>query len=225
MATGVRPPAGPAEPDRIRPDPQIRNVLLVLASALIFSALSRWPVRRLGPVDCDEIVSLDAIRDHWFPMHHTLFLALARLAGTIVRTPYDGFVLLGIIVSALALAGVWWWLRAVTRPSVAFAATVALGVGPLFWTYGASAASYTGIVLVGSLLLGIAVRARRSPAPWYPFAAAALLALGTGYREDIGMLWTPVFFAILARYRYKTAIAAAALFAMLLALADHPPLR
>jgi hypothetical protein len=48
------------------------------------------------------------------------------------------------------------WLRAIVPPVLAAGATLVLGVGPVFWSYGAMVGNYTAIVLVGSLLLGIA---------------------------------------------------------------------
>ncbi len=47
----------------------------------------------------------------------------------------------------------------------------------------------------------------RAPCP-PPFAAAALLAVGTGYRIDIGLFWTPVLLVILRRHRWPVAVAA-----------------
>ena len=106
----------------------------------------------------------------------------------------------------------WWCLRAVVRPATAAAAALMLGVGPVFWGYGAMAANYTAIVLVGSFLLGVALRGRSHPRAWHPFAAAVVFAIGTGYRQDIGTLWLGVFGVILWQHRWKRAIEAALLF-------------
>jgi hypothetical protein len=66
--------------------------------------------------------------------------------------------------------------------------------------------------LVGSFLLGIAYRGQSCRRRWQPFAAAVVLALGTGYRQDIGTFWLPVFGVVLWQHRWKRAIAAGLLF-------------
>src|SRR4051812_8311222 len=148
------------------------RVLLLFIISLVFVLLTRAPVARLGPIDSDEFGYLKTIRAHRLPMHHTLFLASARVIGDVLGQPYRGFVILDMLVSALALTSVWWWLRALVRPGTAAATTLVLAVAPQFWTYGAQAGNYTAIPLVGSVLLGIAVRTWREPKAWHPYASA-----------------------------------------------------
>jgi hypothetical protein len=193
-------------------EPATRSVLWAVAAALAFVLLTRWPVARSGPLEWDEVNDLETSRVFRFPMHHTLFLAAARGLGAVVGDRYLGFVVLDMAVSALALTAVWWWLRALVRPATAAAATLVLAVGPVFWAYGAMAGNYTAIPLVGAFLLGIAVRTAREPQPWHPHAAAVALALGTGYRQDIGPFWLPVFLIIVWRHRWLAAVQALALF-------------
>lgn len=207
------------EPTVAAPDEGVQpgrsGVVLAFAIALALVVATRAPVARTGPIDSDEISFLQIIREHRLPMHHTLFLAAARVIGDGVGDPYRGFVILDMLVSALALTALWWWLRALVPPATAAAATLVLGAAPLFWAYGAQAGNYTMIPLVGSVLLGFAVRTRRDPRPWHPLAAAAVLALGTGYRPDIGTFWLPVFLVILWRHRWKASLGALALFTVL----------
>ncbi len=120
-----------------------------------------------------------------------------------------------MVCSAAALVGAWWWLRALVPPVVAAAAALVLGVGPVFWGYGAIAGNYTAIVLVGSVLLGIAYRGLSRRVPWHPLAAAVVLAFGNGYRSDLGTLWLPIFAVILWQHRWKRAFRACGLFAIL----------
>jgi hypothetical protein len=199
----------------VKPAVGLGQAVFALAAALAFVYLTRWPVLRPGPFESDEQIFLEVIRRYEMPMHYTLFLASARLVGIWVGDPYRGFLFLDMTVSALALVSVWWWLRAVVRPGTALAAALALGVAPLFWAYGAMAGNYTAIPLVGSFLLGVAVRSLTDPKPWHPFAAAALFALGTGYRQDIGVFWMPVFLAVLWRQRRAPALLAMALYVAL----------
>lgn len=196
-------------------DPSARAVLAALALCLVFVALTRLPLARTTATDFDEIGYLETIQLHALPMHHTLFLALGRTIGAAVDDPYRGFVLLDVIVSALALVATWWWLRALAGPKTSAAATLALGCGPVFWGYGAMAGNYTAIPLVGSILLGIAVRGRNAPKAWHPYVAAVVLALGTGYRQDIGTFWLPIFLVILWRHRWLAALQAGLLFTAL----------
>ena len=42
-----------------------------------------------------------------------------------------------------------------------------------------------------------------------------MLAFGTGYRQDIGTFWLPVFVVILWQHRWKRAILAVAIFTVL----------
>lgn len=193
-------------------DPSPATVLaaLVLALALVF--LTRLPVARPGPMESDEFGFLDQIAVHWFPMHHTLFMTAGRVMGLVIGDPYRGFLVIDMISSGLALVSLWWFLRALVPPATAAAGTLLLGAAPIFWGYGSIAANYTAIVAVGAFLLGVAVRTRRLPAAWHPFAVATVLALGTGYRQDIGTLWLPVFLVILWLHRWRRALLASVLF-------------
>ena len=196
-------------------DPSTRSVINALGIALALVLLTRLPVARAWPMDSDEFGFVEQIRAHGFPMHHTLFLALGRSLGLMAGDAYRGFIVLDIIMSALALVSAWWWLRALVSPPTAAAGAVVLGCGPVFWGYGAMAGNYTAIVAVGSFLLGVAYRTRRDPAAWHPIAAAVVLAFGTGYRQDIGTFWLPVFVVILWQHRWKRAILAGAVFTVL----------
>jgi hypothetical protein len=207
-ATARQPISQPAEPG-------LNEILLAVGAAMLFVVATRWPVMRAQPLDYDEFGFLDQTATHWFPMQHTLFMTFGRALGMLCGDAYRGFVLLDMLTSAGALASVWWMLRALVPPSTAAAAALVLGVGPIFWGYGAMAANYTAIVLVGAFLLGVAYRGRSSPRSWHPYAAAVVLAVGTGYRQDIGTFWLGVFFVILWPHRWKRAILAALLFAVL----------
>lgn len=211
--TAIEEPSAPvpANPDPVR-EPLAREVVCGLAVIVLLVFLTRMPVARPAPYDLDERGYLDFIADYHLPPTHTLFLASGRVLGAWLGDAYRGFLLLDMIVSGLALTAVWWWLRSLVRPSSAALATLALGLSPIVWSYGAMAANYTAILLVGSTLLGIAWRSRSAPRAWHPYAAAVVLALGAGYRQDIGTLWLPVFGLILWRYRWTHAIQASALF-------------
>jgi hypothetical protein len=187
------------------PEPGPGAVLAVLGVALVGVLLTRGPVARPAAFESDEVNFLQTIAVWRVPMQHTLFLAAARAIGRAVGDAYGGFVILDMLVSAGALTAAWWWLRAVVRPATAAAATLVLAAAPVFWSYGAMAGNYTAIVLVGSVLLGIAERGRRAPRAWHPFAAAVVLAAGTGYRQDIGVFWLPVFLVIVGRHRWLAA--------------------
>jgi hypothetical protein len=203
---------GEAEPATdVRP----RDVLLVFLAALGFVFATRWPVMRVVPLETDEFGYLQTIRAYWWPMHHTLFLASGRAMGVVVGDAYRGFIVLDMLVSALGLVAAWWWLRALVRPAVAAAGALLLGVGPVYWTYGAVAGNYTAIVLVGSFLLGVVARTWRDPRWWHPYGAAVVLAWGTAYRQDIGTFWLPVFVVILWRHRWRRALGAGVLFTVL----------
>ena len=121
--------------------------------------------------------------------------------------------LLDAAVSALALVSLWWFLGSIVGPRTAAGAALALACGPVFWGYGAMAGNYAAIVLVGSFLLGVALRGRADPRPWHPYAAAVVLAIGAGYRQDIGTFWLPVFLVILWRHRWLAALQAGLVFA------------
>ncbi len=210
MATGTM--ATGASAGGLRKVMATGSVPAVFGIAMAFVLITRLPLARTEAFDPDEFGYLDQIQAFRFPMHHTLFLAAARVVGEWAGDAYRGFVILDMIASASALTSVWWWLRALVRPATASAATLALAVAPVFWAYGAMAANYTAIPLVGSFLLGVAVRTRHDPRPWHPYASAVVLALGAGYRQDIGTFWLPVFFVILWRHRGMAAAQALALF-------------
>ncbi len=196
-------------------EPAPSSLAITLLVALVLVLATRWPVSRPAPLESDEFGFLEAIQDHWFPMHHTLFLTGARAIGETIGDLYRGFVVLDMLMSAFALTSAWWWLRALVPPLPAAAGACALGAAPLFWGYGAMAGNYTAIIAVGCFLLGIAHRARVSPSAWQPFAAAVALALGAGYRQDIGTFWLPVFLVILWAHRWRRAAGAAIIFALI----------
>lgn len=191
------------------------QIAIVFAIALTFVIMTRVPVARHVPIDPDEFGYLETIQAMWLPNQHTLFMASARLINGLIGDPYRSFLILDMLVSGLALTSVWWWLRAVVRPATAAAMTLVLAVAPTFWTYGALAGNYNAIPLVGSFLLGVTVRTWRQPQLWHPYAAAVVLALGTGYRQDIGLFWLPVFFILLWPHRWGTALRAIAVFTVL----------
>jgi len=77
------------------------------------------------------------------------------------------------------------------------------------------AGNYTAILAVGGFLLGVACRTWTSPRSWHPTAAAVVLALGTGYRQDIGTFWLPVLLVIFWKHRWRPAVLAGLLFTVL----------
>jgi hypothetical protein len=194
-------------------EPTQRAIWLALAIAVLFVVLTRWPVTRSEPFESDEFGFLEKTAVQWFPIHHTLFLTSARLLGQCSGARYRGFIVLDMLTSAGAIVSAWWMLRAVVRPATAAATALVLAVAPLFWTYGAMAANYTAIVLVGTFLLGLVFRGRTYPRAWHPFAAAVVLAVGAGFRQDIGTFWLAVFGLLLWQHRWKRAFGAALLFA------------
>ena len=101
-------PATPPHPS----DPTVFAVVIALVMSLVLVFLTRLPVARPWAMETDEFGFLDQIRVHWFPMHHTLFLAAGRLLGMLTGDAYRGFVVLDMVMSALALVSLWWWLRA-----------------------------------------------------------------------------------------------------------------
>jgi len=88
-------------------DPPLSAVLTALAIALALVFLTRLPVARPWAMDSDELGFLGQIRVHWFPMHHTLFMALGRLLGMLTGDAYRGFIVLDMVMSGLALVSVW----------------------------------------------------------------------------------------------------------------------
>ena len=196
-------------------EPSRSEIWVAIGIALAFVAATRLPFARTVPMEMDEWMFVSHIGSTWFAIHHTLFQTAGRLLGLVTGDPYRGLILLDMIVSGLALSSVWWWLRALVRPGTAMASTVVVGVAPVFWSLGEMAGNYTMIPLVGSFLMGVAVRGWRSPKAWHPYASAVVLAVGTGYREDLGTFWLPVLGVILWRHRWRPAIGALALFTVL----------
>ncbi len=212
--TSQSPGLDPGSP-RLPSDPTVLAVAIALAMSLVLVFLTRLPVARPWPLETDEFGFLEQIRDHWFPVHHTLFLTAGRLLGMVTGDAYRGFVVLDMVMSALALVSLWWWLRALVAPPAAAAGALVMAAAPIFWGYGAMAGNYTAILAVGGFLLGVACRTGTKPQSWHPAAAAAVLALGTGYRPDIGALWLPVLLVILWKHRWRQAVLAGLLFTML----------
>jgi hypothetical protein len=208
MATGTSSGANSGGPR----EPSSRAIWIAVAIAALFVVFTRWPVARSEPFESDEFGFLAKTAVQWFPIHHTLFLTSARLLGQCAGDPYRGFIVLDLLTSAGAIVAVWWMLRALVRPATAAATALVLAVAPMFWSYGAMAANYTAIVLVGAFLLGVLIRGRSRPRAWHPFAAAVVLAVGTGFRQDIGTFWLAVFGLLLWQYRWKRAFGAALLF-------------
>jgi len=199
----------------VMPEVRVGEILVILASAIALVVATRLPFARAEPFEPDEFGFIQKMGQFSLPMHHTLFLAAARIVGQWIGEPYRGLIVVDMATSALALVSVWWWLRALVRPATALAATLLVALAPTFWSYGAMAGNYTAIPLVGAFLLGVAVRTWHDPRPWHPYAAAALLAIGAGYRQDIGTFWAPIFLLILWRHRWKPALGSFVLFVVL----------
>lgn len=197
---------------KLRPCPSRCEWLVACLGAASLTFITRWPLRRLGPMESDEFGFLQIVERYFFPPHHTLFLAMGRTIGRIVGDPYDGFILLDIATSAAALVMLWWWLRAVVAPDRAAWVILLPAFGPIFWSYGCLAGNYTAIVAVGSLLLGVAWR---GPNCRNLAIATVVLAFGTGYRQDIGTLWLPVYLFILWQNRWRPALVAGLAFTVL----------
>jgi len=212
--TSQSPGLDPGSP-RLPSDPTVQAVVIALAMSLVLVFLTRLPVARPWPLETDEFGFLELIRDHWFPTHHTLFMTAGRLLGMVTGDAYRGFVVLDMVMSALALVSLWWWLRALVAPPAAAAGALVMAAAPIFWGYGAMAGNYTAILAVGGFLLGVACRTWTSPQSWHPAAAAVVLALGTGYRPDIGTFWLPVLLVILWKHRWRPALLAGLLFTVL----------
>jgi len=200
---------------RLATDPTAFAVVIALAMSLTLVFVTRLPVARPWAMETDEFGFLVQIRDHWFPVHHTLFMTTGRLLGMLTGDAYRGFVVLDMAMSSLALVSLWWWLRALVASPAAAAGALVIAAAPTFWGYGAMAGNYTAILAVGGFLLGVACRTWTNPKSWHPAAAAVVLALGTGYRQDIGTLWLPVFLVILWKHRWLSAIRAGLLFTVL----------
>jgi hypothetical protein len=215
MSTGLARSSDRAEPRAALEEPSAASIGIALATAFLLVALTRLPLARTQPLESDEFGFLDQVATHWFPIPHTLYLTCARVFGLVAGDPYRGFVWLDVGMSSVAIVSAWWWLRAIAAPRVALSSAVLLGVAPSFWTYGAMAGNYTAIIAVGSFLLGVAVRTHRHPAAWHPLASAVVLAMGTGYRQDIGTFWLPVLLVTLWHHRWPRAFLALVLFAAL----------
>lgn len=194
-------------------EPGTRAVVAAIGASLAFVLATRLPVARSAAWESDEVGYLAMIQEDYFPKFHTLFLAAAHAIGKLIDDPYRGFILLDCLVSAGALAACWWWLRSLVGPRTAAATALALGCGPVFWAYGAMAGNYTMIPLVGAMLLGIARRGRGAPRAWHPWGASAILAVGAGYRQDIGTFWLPVYAVILWQHRWLRSIGSLGVFA------------
>ena len=204
-----------AETSRLASDPTGFEITTAVALSMVLVFLTRLPVARPSPMESDEFGFLEQIRAHWFPMHHTLFLTAARLLGMLEGDEYRGILVLDMTMSALALVSLWWWLRALVTPRAAAAGALVMAAAPVFWGYGAIAGNYTAILGVGAFLLGVACRTWTNPQSWHPVAAGVVLALGTGYRQDIGTFWLPIFLVILWKHRWRQALLAGLLFTAL----------
>lgn len=197
-------------------EPPLWEIAAAGLASLVLVLLTRPPVARWGPMESDEFDFLGWLRgDRWLPPQHTLYLSMGRLLTQAVHDPYVALLALGMFASALAMTTTWWWLRALVPPRAAALTAIVLAFAPAFWVFGAMAGNCAAIPAVGAFLLGVAVRNRRAPAIWHPYAASVVLAIGAGYRLDIGLFWIGVFVWILIQSRSRHAIAAALLFAAL----------
>jgi len=196
-------------------EPRAVEILSAIGLCLVFVALTRIPFARTEPIEADEWMFVEHMEATWLPAHHTLFQTAGRAIGMVVGGSYRGLVTLDMLVSSLAMASLWWWLRALVRPSTAAGCVLVVGVSPLFWSLGEMAGNYPMIPLVGAFLLGVAYRGWQSPKVWHPYAAAAVLAVGTGYRQDIGTFMLPLFGVIVWQHRWRAALATLGLFTAL----------
>lgn len=185
-------------------------------------AVTRWPALSLTVWDWDEALFALALRDYDVVAHHPhppgfpLFIGLAKALTEL--TPLDAFHALQCIAFCASLflfPAMLFLAREMRLPAfTAFGAALLLAFFPNVWLYGGTAFSDVPSLVLAIVAASLLLRGCRSDRAL--LAGALLLGIAAGFRpQNLLIGFVPMLLAF--RHRWRTALAGAAIVAMIVA--------
>lgn len=144
------------------------------------------------------------------PPGYLFYVGLAELLRSVTHDSNAALVAVSILGCALATLGVFLLAYRFAGLGPATLAAAGYAFSPLVWLYSEVAYPYA---LLGALAIGIAslfYAARRRSGPWV-VVASVLFGLAAGFRQDVLILFSPLWLWMVwrSRWRYRAAAAVA----------------
>lgn len=190
-----------------------RDALLAAAFAAA-TILTRLPFRAQRAFNWDAANFVLALSRYDVRLHrphppgYPVFIALGRALQVAFPDPNSALVVAAMLLSAGAVAALFWLGRTLWGRSVGVVAAVYLLSSVTFWTNGAVALAYPSLALFGTLVALLAWGARaaervtvgsapqdagRRPALLWLLALSAAYAVGAGFRPDLLLFLLPLW--------------------------------
>ena len=147
------------------------------------------------------------------PPGYVLYVATAALARVLTADSNDALVLISMVASALAAGALFLFARRFASDLSAAIVALAFAASPLVWLYSEVAYPYTLLGLLSIVLAACFAHARGSGAR---AAIVASLAFGTlaGFRQDLLLIFAPLWLWTLLPLRARDRLAAAGMVAL-----------
>jgi hypothetical protein len=185
--------------DAIRPA-QRRVPDAAIAAALALATIAtRFPFRSHRVFNWDAVNFVLAMHDYDVRLHHPhppgypVFIALGRVLQLAIPDPNNALVAAAMLLSAGAVAAIYWLGRTLWDRPTGFVAALFLLCSVTFWTNGAVALAYASLALFTTLAALFAWQSRESGHPWSLYALSAAYAIGAGFRPDLLLFLLPVW--------------------------------
>lgn len=175
---------------------------LIAAAFALATIATRYPFRSHRVFNWDAVNFVLAMRDYDVRLHHPhppgypVFVGLGRAVQLVVPDANAALVTVAMLLSAGAVAALYWLGRALFGRMTGIVAALYLLVSVTFWTNGAVALAYPSLACFGTLVALLAWRCNqegRSVPQWAPLALSAAYAIGGGFRPDLLLFLLPLW--------------------------------
>lgn len=203
-----------------QPGRALARTTLVAASLAVLAVLLRLPFQVHQLWAWDSVLYARALEQGFHvdyelatqrphPPGSLFYVVTAAAVRIAAADSNSALVLVSIVASALATAGIFLIARRLASEGAALVAAAAFAVNPLVWTYSEVAYPYT-VLGLGSIVVAAACLAARSGRPGGLMLASASLGLAAGFRQDLLLLLGPLWIATLLGHAPRDQIRAVA---------------
>lgn len=182
------------------PDP------LIAAALALATILTRLPFRSRHAFNWDAVNFVLAMGNYDVRLHHPqppgypVFIAMGRALQLVFPDPNNALVAVAMLLSAGAVAALYWLGRMLWNRMVGLIAALYLLGSVTFWTNGAVALAYPSLALFSTLAALCAWEShatqravvRRPALPWL-LALSAVYTIGAGFRPDLLLFLLPLW--------------------------------
>lgn len=127
------------------------------------------------------------------PPGYPMFVGLTWVVRLAVPRAEDALVVAGLVMSAVAMLGLWRLAAGMFGRNAALLAVALLGFNPAFWFGGITNQVRLCLAFCSmSIALLAWIALQRSSNPWWLYAVFAGLGLGAGFRPALGVLLIPL---------------------------------